>query len=214
MMTRFTTVTHACMQPLRSLCLHQRRLASTVEPAHKSQLAVTVPAWACCRHRRGSLARSLASGGAWPNDAWPVSSVHSPLVVCVVVGCAACPLPPLLFVVPVQPHLQIVCTLRSMCMCVSVLEGAGSGRGGAGNEGGRVESESARARMPVPCPRTTAAAATACARIQHTRSSERNLHEPGVAMLCFGQVPQDLCIKLTCVPCVLLQVSTHACVRA
>ena len=189
-------------------------VASTVEPAHKSQLAVTVPAWACCRHRRGSLARSLASGGAWANDAWPVSSVHSPLVVCVVVGCAACPLPPVLFAVPVQPHFQIVCTLPSMCMCVSVLEGGGSGRGGAGNEGGRVECESARARMPAPCPRTTAAAATACARIQHTRSSERNLHEPGVAMLCFGQVPQDLCIKLTCVPCVLLQVSTHACVRA
>ena len=131
-------------------------VASTVEPAHKSQLAVTVPAWACYRRLRGSLARSLASGGAWANDAWPVSSVHSPLVVCVVVGCAACPLPPVLFAVPVQPHFQIVCTLRSMCMCVSVLEGAGSGRGGAGNEGGRVESESARARMPAPCPRTTA----------------------------------------------------------
>ena len=102
-------------------------VASTVEPAHKSQLAVTVPAWACYRRLRGSLARSLASGGAWANDAWPVSSVHSPLVVCVVVGCAACPLPPVLFAVPVQPHFQIVCTLRSMCMCVSVLEGGGSG---------------------------------------------------------------------------------------
>ena len=114
-------------------------VASTVEPAHKSQLAVTVPAWACYRPLlRGSLARSLASGGASANDAWPVSSVHSPLVVCVVVGCAACPLPPVLFAVPVQPHFQIVCTLRSMCMCVSVLEGAGSGRGGAGGSSARV----------------------------------------------------------------------------
>ena len=33
-------------------------------------------------------------------------------------------------------------------------------------------------------------------------------------MLCFRQVPHDLCIKLTCVPCVLVQVSKDVCVSA